>query len=155
MNRKTVLSVLLIAIIALALASWVVHNQISELQNQIDKLQAQNIELQEEIALRSVKITEFTTDQSLGGTWIECRFNVTVRNLGNGNVSDIRLEVIAFDSKGTMVRSQTEHFATLDAGEEKKIGGLFSIYVFLSPQHFQLQSMLKWKGRVLDERTLS
>ena len=49
MNRKTVLSVLLIAIIALALASWAVHNQISDLQNQISELQAQNSDLHNQI----------------------------------------------------------------------------------------------------------
>jgi hypothetical protein len=32
MNKKIALSVILIAIIALALASWAVHNQISELK---------------------------------------------------------------------------------------------------------------------------
>jgi len=154
MKRKaTVFSI--ITILAFLIVAWLIQNHISQLQNQIDELQTQNRELQEQVALRSVKITEFTAYEYLGGDWMFCRFNATVQNLGNINVSDIRLEVTASDSKGTMVKSQTEHFGTIDAGEEKKIGGLFSIYVFLSPQHFQLQAVLKWKGTVLDEQTLS
>jgi uncharacterized membrane protein (DUF106 family) len=48
MNKKIALSTVLIAIIAVALATWFVHNQISDLQNQIDKLQTQNKELQDQ-----------------------------------------------------------------------------------------------------------
>jgi len=48
MNKKIALSTVLIAIIALALATWFVHNQISDLQNQINELQEQNEELQEQ-----------------------------------------------------------------------------------------------------------
>lgn len=48
MNKKIALSTVLIAIIALALATWFVHNQISDLQNQISELQAQNRELQDQ-----------------------------------------------------------------------------------------------------------
>jgi TolA-binding protein len=48
MNKKITLSIVLIAIIALALASWVVHNHVSALQNQISELQTQNRELQDQ-----------------------------------------------------------------------------------------------------------
>jgi predicted RNase H-like nuclease (RuvC/YqgF family) len=48
MNKKIALSIVLIAIIALALATWFVHNQISDLQNQISELQNQNSELQDQ-----------------------------------------------------------------------------------------------------------
>jgi regulator of replication initiation timing len=48
MDKKIALSIVLIAIIALALATWFVHNQISDLQNQINELQEQNEELQEQ-----------------------------------------------------------------------------------------------------------
>jgi predicted RNase H-like nuclease (RuvC/YqgF family) len=50
MNKKIILSTVLIAIIASALATWFIHNQLSDLQNQIDKLQAQNSELQNQIS---------------------------------------------------------------------------------------------------------
>lgn len=49
MNRKIVLSVFLIVIIALALASGFGYYQISELQNQIGELKAQNSNLQNRI----------------------------------------------------------------------------------------------------------
>jgi predicted PurR-regulated permease PerM len=111
LNRKTVLSVLLIAIIALALASWVVHNQISELQNQIDKLQAQNSELQDQNSelqnqlielenminiTRDVKITNFEWlggYHSLGQVNLFQNFKVTIENMGNNNVSGLTLSV--------------------------------------------------------------
>jgi uncharacterized protein YlxW (UPF0749 family) len=48
MNKKIALSTVLIAIIALALSTWFVHNQISDLQNRISELQAQNDELQDQ-----------------------------------------------------------------------------------------------------------
>jgi len=47
MNRKITLSIVLIAIIALVLATWFVHNYISELQKQNSELQTQNSELQD------------------------------------------------------------------------------------------------------------
>jgi FtsZ-binding cell division protein ZapB len=46
MNKKISLSIVLIAIIALALASWFFQNQISDLQNQISELRTENSELQ-------------------------------------------------------------------------------------------------------------
>jgi len=50
LNRKIVLSVFIIAIIALALASWIVHNQVSALQTQISELQARNSALEVQIS---------------------------------------------------------------------------------------------------------
>ena len=47
MKRKAV-AIILIAVIALALVSWLVYNQFSALQNQISELQAQNGELQDQ-----------------------------------------------------------------------------------------------------------
>ena len=49
MNKKITLSIILIAIIALALATWFVHNQICDLQNQIGALKAQNREAQDQL----------------------------------------------------------------------------------------------------------
>jgi FtsZ-binding cell division protein ZapB len=47
MKRKA-LAIILLTIIALSIAAWFVHTQISELQTQIGVLQAQNSELQEQ-----------------------------------------------------------------------------------------------------------
>jgi len=112
-------------------------------------------ELQLDMAsTHNVQITDFTVDQSLGGSFIDCKFNVTVQNFGPGNLSDLLLEVTAFDGEGTEVKQYTEQLSTLSVREERKITGLISIYVFLTPQHLQLQSALIWNGTVLDEQTL-
>ena len=47
MNR-TALAIFLIAVIALSVATWFVNNQICDLQNKVDVLQAQNSELQDQ-----------------------------------------------------------------------------------------------------------
>ena len=112
-------------------------------------------ELQLDMAsTHNVQITEFTVDQSLGGSFIDCKFNVTVQNFGPDSISDVLLEVTAFDSEGTEAKQYTEQLGTLSIREERKITGLISIYVFLTPQHFQIQSALIWNGTVLDEQTL-
>jgi cell division protein FtsB len=48
MNRKIALGAFLIAIVAVALAAWLVQNQISTLHSQISELQTQNDELQDQ-----------------------------------------------------------------------------------------------------------
>jgi len=46
--KRTTLAIVLIALIALSVATWFVNNQISDLQNQVGALQAQNSELQDQ-----------------------------------------------------------------------------------------------------------
>lgn len=110
MNKKITLSIVLIAIIAVALATWAVHNQISDLQNQIDKLQAENKELQDQnselqkklielenmINARDVKITDFEWIggyHSLGQVNLFQNFKVTIQNMGNNTVSGLTVSV--------------------------------------------------------------
>jgi uncharacterized membrane protein (DUF106 family) len=46
MTKKTVLSIVIIAIITSSIATWFVHNQISDLRNQINEVSTKNSELQ-------------------------------------------------------------------------------------------------------------
>jgi regulator of replication initiation timing len=46
--KRKALAFILIMVIALSVASWLVYDQISELQNQVSELQVQNDELQEQ-----------------------------------------------------------------------------------------------------------
>lgn len=48
--KRKVLALILIIAIAMSVASWLVYNQISELQNQISELKAQNSDLHEQIS---------------------------------------------------------------------------------------------------------
>jgi TolA-binding protein len=64
MNKKLALSIVLIAIIALALATWAVHSQMSDLQNQIDKLQAENKELQDQTSKLNDQIATLQAQKS-------------------------------------------------------------------------------------------
>jgi heme/copper-type cytochrome/quinol oxidase subunit 2 len=48
--RKKALAIVLITVIVLSVATWFIHNQISELQNQIGELVAQNGELQDQLS---------------------------------------------------------------------------------------------------------
>jgi len=48
MNKRIVLTMVLIAVIALSGGAWFVHNQISDMQNQIGELKTENTELQDQ-----------------------------------------------------------------------------------------------------------
>jgi hypothetical protein len=48
--KRKALALILIIVIALSVASWLVYNQVSELQNQIGELQAQKSNLHEQIS---------------------------------------------------------------------------------------------------------
>jgi predicted PurR-regulated permease PerM len=169
LNRKTVLSVLLIAIIALALASWVVHNQISELQNQIDKLQAQNSELQDQNSelqnqlielenminiTRDVKITNFEWlggYHSLGQVNLFQNFKVTIENMGNNNVSGLTLSVkllMAVYTKAE-IDEYTTQIDIIRAGQIVEIYGDVSVGVIGSYAHTAVGVVTLTLGDVL------
>jgi len=48
--KRSALAFILLIVIVLSFASWLVYNQVSELQNQIDKLQSQNSDLHEQVS---------------------------------------------------------------------------------------------------------
>jgi hypothetical protein len=118
MNRKIILSIALVTIVALAVACGFCYNQIrmqqnqtselqnqnSELQNQNSELQDQNSELQNQLIelenminiTRDVKITDFEWSggyHSLGQVNLFQNFKVTIQNMGNNNVSGLTLSV--------------------------------------------------------------
>jgi cell division protein FtsB len=57
MKRKAS-AIVLIAIVALSVTTWIIYYQISELQNQIGKLQAQNSELQDQNKALQAQVSE-------------------------------------------------------------------------------------------------
>jgi FtsZ-binding cell division protein ZapB len=63
MKRKA-LAIILLTIIALSIAAWFVHTQISELQTQIGVLQAQNSELQDQNNGLQDQISELQNQKS-------------------------------------------------------------------------------------------
>jgi len=181
MNKKITLSTVLIAIIALALASWAVHNQLSELQNQIDKLQAenselqdqnrdlqdQNDELQEQLDLLQkwldyepeVLITNFSS--RLGwfnpvGVTVAIFFDIKIANTGISDVEGLTLEIkrLNFDEDPYNI---TRKLDILHAGETTEIGANIVISMERYFDEFLNRSLvatLKLGEVVLDVRHL-
>ena len=89
MNKKIALSTVLIAIIALALATWAVHNQISDLQNQISKLQAQNSDLHEQVSELQDLNTELQNQTS--------ELKKQLNDLQNQTYRELNVEITAFE----------------------------------------------------------
>jgi regulator of replication initiation timing len=89
MNKKIALSIVLIAIIALALATWFVHNQISDLQNQISKLQAQNSDLHEQVSELQDQNTELQNQTS--------ELKKQLNDLQNQTYRGLNVEITAFE----------------------------------------------------------
>lgn len=181
MKRKA-LAVVLIAIIALALASWFVYNQFSALQNQMNKLQTQNSELQDQNAdlqeqigelqdilaelqnkldvARDVKITGF---KWLGGfipvvgLFLSCPIEVTVGNTGVNNVSGLNLTVrLVYVGTETEVAGHP-YVAQIDvihAGETLKFSGdIWAGYGLFSADSAVCVIRLSLADIVLDEWT--
>lgn len=169
MNKKITLSTVLIAIIAVALATWFVHNQISDLQNQIDKLQAQNSELQDQNSelqnqlielenminmTRDVKITNFEWlggYHSLGQVNLFQIFKVTIENMGNNNVSGLTLSVKLLMAVYTkdQIDEYTEQIDIIRAGQIVEIYGDVSVGVIGSYAHTAVGVVTLTLGDVL------
>lgn len=153
MNKKaTAISIMII--LALSVAALLVQNQINQLQNQIDEIKAKNNELQSQINASKTKITQFLANQSYGGGFMNCDFDIKIQNLGAADVNNVLLEVLALNTARAEVKRYNQYLGTLHSGEEREVIGHIYMYVFLIPQHFQLQAMLEWNGMVLDEQTL-
>ena len=137
MNRKIALSIVLIAIIALALASWFVNNQFSALQNQINELQARNGELQDQntdlqnklYLARYVRITDFKWFGGINpvaGLTLAFPVEVTVENTGVNDVSGLTLTVkLVYVGNETEVawHPYVEQIDVIHAGEVLKLSG--------------------------------
>jgi type II secretory pathway pseudopilin PulG len=84
--KRNALAIVLVAIIALALASWLVNNHSSSLQTQNSELQAQNSELENQIRILQ--------NQTIR---LQNQYEQLQRNLGNSSSS---VKIIAFEWLG-------------------------------------------------------
>lgn len=143
--KRKVLAIILVTVIALSIAAWFVHNQISELQgqnsdlqHQINELQDQNRdlqdknnELQEQLDLLQkwiddapeVLITEFSSQYGWWnpvGVAVAVIFNITISNTGISDVEGLTLEVtrLNFDEDPYNI---TRKLGILHAGETTEI----------------------------------
>jgi opacity protein-like surface antigen len=126
MKRKA-LAFILIVVFAVSAAAWLVYTKVSELQNQISELQAQNDELQDQIgelqnqntALQDkldkiyegpVQITEFKLIgrwNAPGGVLAAIGFNLTIHNLENRDVNGLTVEVRVLNANGSEIQAKT------------------------------------------------
>lgn len=149
MNKKIGASVILVAIIAASVASWLANNQISELQSQNSKVQDQLSELQNqlnELQLQNreqqdrlndftyqlakarhlrVEITAFQWISSfdpIGGLWLGHPVNVTVENNDVVPLMGLKLRVtLANENTGSKIGTGGSGITIdgLDAGERQ------------------------------------
>jgi regulator of replication initiation timing len=128
MNKKIALSIVLIAIVALALATWFVHNQISELQNQISELQAQNSDLQNQIKELQAQNSELQ-DQNTELQNQTSELKKQLNDLQNQTYRGLNVEITAFEwiggfhpVVGLLIESNAN--VTVQNNEAYAIGGL-------------------------------
>lgn len=88
--KRKALAIVLIAIVALSLATWFIYSQIRELQNQIDELQAhhRNVDV-----ARIVTVSNNTQWGNPVGMAMESWFTVTVRNDGSNTIEGLTLNL--------------------------------------------------------------
>ena len=167
MKRKT-LAFVLIVVIALSVASWLVYNQISDLQNQISELKSQNDELEDQIGrlqnqnsvlqdrlnetygaspvhIASVKMIGWSP---IGGLTIASKVNVTVQNHGFTDLSGLALTVRLVNNNTEVGNGYVQQIDGLRAGESREFSG--NIFYGLGSS-FQIESRLKLGDVVLDE----
>jgi C4-dicarboxylate transporter len=153
MSKKITLSIVLIAIIALAFVTWFFNNQISDLKNQISELQTQNSflrnqtskledqnsnlakqlgDLQDEIRTIKVNITRFyviSRYNPIVGLLMGDHVRVTVQNVGaniSGDAAGVILTVILMANSTTQLDGSwgfSKQVVTLHAGESQDIEG--------------------------------
>jgi hypothetical protein len=152
MERKT-LSIFLITVVVLSVATLLAHNHISELQEQLNELQKPIDDA------RKVMITEFSSPTGWWnpvGVAIAVNFNVTILNTGINDVEGIVLEIktLNFD-EDTLTR--TRAIGMLHAGETTIIQDTITIGMQSYLDEYYNSSFvatLKLGNIVLDNRTL-
>jgi regulator of replication initiation timing len=189
--KRTALAFILILVVALSAATWLVNNQISqlqiqnsdlqkqvdELQDQINELQHQNKELQDQNselqdqngelqnqlfeleninAAHDVKITAFAWVggySSLGQVNLFQSYRVTIKNMGNNNVSGLTLyvELLSVGTDRT-IGDYTSQIDFIHAGEIVEIGGLVSVGRIGSYAHTAVGVITLTVGDVLLDR---
>jgi cell division protein FtsB len=180
MKRKAS-AIVLIAIVALSVTTWIIYYQISELQsqnsdlqNQVNELQDQNRELQDQIselqdqlieleninAAHDVKITHFQWIggyHHLGQVNLFQNFKVTIKNIGSNNASGLTLsvELLSTGTK-TKIDEYTTQIGFIRAGEIEEVGGFVSVGVIGRYAHTALGVATLTLGDVLlDQLTLN
>lgn len=177
MKRKA-LAFILIIFIALSIATWFVHSQISDLQNQnsnlqnqINELQDQNRDLQDQNSelqdqlielenmidnTRDVKITAFQwigDYHHLGQVNLFQNFKVTIQNMGDNNVSGLTLSVELFSvATNTRIDGYTTQISTIGAGQIVEISGAVSVGVIGSYASTAVGVITLTLGDVLSDR---
>jgi predicted RNase H-like nuclease (RuvC/YqgF family) len=152
MNKKVIASAVIIVIVAASIATWLVNNQISELQSQnsdlqnqiselqdqINELQNQNSELQNQLneleninAAHDVKIAAFEwvgDYHSLGQVNLFQNYKVTIQNMGDNNASGLYISVklLSTGTKATM-EEHAGPINTISAGQIMEISGSVSV----------------------------
>jgi hypothetical protein len=120
--RTKILAIILVAVIALSLATWLVHNQISELQ-------AQNSELRNQLNhVNRVNITDFSSGGWTNpvGVAMEIGFHVAILNTGINDVGGVTLEIKRLDLDVDPFNI-TRTVGILHAGETTEIGELYIV----------------------------
>jgi cell division protein FtsL len=87
--KRKAIALILIIVIALSVASWLVYNQISELQNQISELNAQNGDLHEQISELQEQNTELQNQTG--------ELNEQLNELQNRTYRGLDVEIIGFE----------------------------------------------------------
>jgi chaperonin cofactor prefoldin len=177
MNKKIAASAVIILIVIVSIATWLVNNQISglqsqnsdlqeqidELQDQINSLKDQNSELQSQLneleninAAHDVKITAFAWVggySSLGQVNLFQSYRVTIKNMGNNNVSGLTLyvELLSVGTDRT-IGDYTSQIDFIHAGEIVEIGGLVSVGRIGSYAHTAVGVITLTVGDVLLDR---
>ena len=152
MKRKA-LAIILIIVVVLSVATLLVHNHISKLQEQLNELQKPIDDA------RKVMITEFSSPTGWWnpvGVAIAVNFNVTILNTGINDVEGIVLEIKTHNfDEDTLTR--TRAIGMLHAGETTIIQDTITIGMQSYLDEYYNSSFvatLKLGNIVLDNRTL-
>jgi hypothetical protein len=180
--KRKAIALILIIIIALSAASWLVYNQISDLQNQITELKAQNSELlSQNSELQSqnsylqnridqllgqfgenysfpVKIVavEFNQGYPIVGVTLENTVKVTIKNYAAVNVTGLSLDTRLINgSDGNPIDISSTDINLLQAGETLETW--VTVYTNLGTSLVNAACVvtLKSGNTVLDELTQS
>jgi hypothetical protein len=168
MKRKA-LAFILIAVFAVSATAWLVYTKVSELQNQISELQAQNDELQDQIgelqnqntALQDKldKIYEgpvqITAVEMIG--WapmnlplIASKVGVTVQNNGFTDLSGLTLTVRVVNNNTEVGDGYVQQIDMLRAGESREFSGGI---LYTAGSSFEIESTVKLGDVILDKYT--
>jgi predicted PurR-regulated permease PerM len=166
--KRKALAFILIVIFAVSAAAWLVYTQVSELQNQINELQAQNDELQDQIGelqnqnsalqdkldkMYEASPVQVTAVERIGwtpivGLTIGSHVNVTVQNKGTTELSGLTLTVRLVNNNTEVGRGYVKQIDRLGAGESREFSGDILYGLGIS---FKIESIVKLGDIVLDE----